>query len=114
MTAPERQGGGTRRQREATVTVDAGLPGWEVGSPPQPRRGPYQVPACEQFSSEHSDDSVALNQANGFSLNMKINKVKARAWPPGEEIGGAATREMVGCRLRIIPPPHREAASRPC
>lgn len=59
------------RRRRAAVWAESRVP-------PSPEKAAAKCLPCEWFSSQHSDDSVALNQANGFSLNMKINKKESQ------------------------------------
>lgn len=89
------------------------------GIPPRPGEASAKQLPCEHFSSKPHDDSVALNQANGFSLNMKINK-KQKQGPGCRErrlrevewflVEWLATRETVGFRLSITPPPPQESS----
>ena len=92
-----------------------------VGSeiPPRPGEASAKRLPCEHFSSKPHDDSVALNQANGFSLNMKINK-KQKQGPGCRErrlrgvewclVEWLAMRETVGFRLSTTPPPPQESS----
>lgn len=91
------------------------------GNPPCPGKTSAKRLLCAHFSSKPHDDSVALNQANGFSLNMKINKKQKQGpacrdrRPRGVKwclVEWLAKRETVGFRLSTAPPPPQES-SRP-